>query len=340
MKRMHTKYFFGSLTRVAGLREREFALKPVSRSRWATGDFVVCEVTDALTPLARVELDSGRMIEVVAGDRIVGAFGVRRATLEAVGDWREIRDDHRMHALTAAGLFGRATSRAAMMPELLGLHYEGHVLLDGEKVGMTDFVPGVSIRPLETPVVLIVGTSMSAGKTTAAKIIVRLLKGMGLVVVGAKLTGAGRYRDILTMKDAGADAIFDFVDVGLPSTVCPAEEYRSALRRLLSLISGVGADVVVAEAGASPLEPYNGAVAIEEIEGLLGAVVLCASDPYAAVGVIDSFGIRPDLIAGPATSTEAAVELVERLTGVKGVNILLKESRAALESMLRDRLEV
>ena len=35
------------------------------------------------------------------------------------------------------------------------------------------------------------------------------------MVIGTKLTGAGRYRDILAMRDAGADYIFDFVDAGL-----------------------------------------------------------------------------------------------------------------------------
>ena len=79
---------------------------------------------------------------------------------------------------------------------------------------MRDYAQDVSEREFELPVVLLVGTSMSAGKTTSAKVIVRLLREAGLVVVGAKLTGAGRYRDILAMQDAGADYIFDFVDAG------------------------------------------------------------------------------------------------------------------------------
>ena len=31
------------------------------------------------------------------------------------------------------------------------------------------------------------------------------------------------------MSDAGADHVLDFVDVGLPSTVCPPDEYEEAL---------------------------------------------------------------------------------------------------------------
>ncbi len=62
------------------------------------------------------------------------------------------------------------------------------------------------------------------------------------MVVGAKLTGAGRYRDILAMQDTGADYIFDFVDAGLPSTVVPEREYLDALRNLLSRMAAVEAD--------------------------------------------------------------------------------------------------
>ena len=64
---------------------------------------------------------------------------------------------------------------------------------------MEDRVPPAPERVLGLPVVLIVGTSMSAGKTTSARAIVRLLREDGLTVIGAKLTGAGRYRDILAI---------------------------------------------------------------------------------------------------------------------------------------------
>ena len=67
------------------------------------------------------------------------------------------------------------------------------------------------------------------------------------------------------MRDAGADAVLDFVDVGLPTTVCPAADFKPALRTLLSMISGEEPDVVVAEAGASPLEPYNGGTVMAEV---------------------------------------------------------------------------
>jgi len=92
------------------------------------------------------------------------------------------------------------------------------------------------------------------------------------------------------MWDAGADDIYDFVDVGLPTTTVDPEEYRPRLRQLLSLIAARSPDIVVAEAGASPLEPYNGEVVLEELGDCVRCTVLCASDPYAVSGVIVGFG--------------------------------------------------
>jgi hypothetical protein len=337
---MKPRYFFTSLTRISNLPEISFSVEPLSRREWETGDYVVGKVTSPPNRLSQIELTSGRMVEVVEGDLLVGAFGVRYATLEAVGGWQGIGHDRMMEALTGAGLLGKATSRSALLPSLLSLAYKGHVLIGGEKATMRDYAPDVSERKVGLPVVLLVGTSMSAGKTTSARVIVRLLREAGLAVVGAKLTGAGRYRDILSMQDAGAEHIFDFVDAGLPSTVVPEKEYRKVLRLLLSRIAATDADVLVAEVGASPLEPYNGAAAIEEIGPHVRCTVLSASDPYAVTGVTSAFGSRPDLVTGLATSTSAGIELIEKLSGIKAPNVLDPSSLTSLRAILKNTLDL
>ena len=334
---MTVKYFFSSLTRISDLPEASFSVEALPREEWETGDYVVGEVDPTPSDLSQIELASGREVEVGEGDLVVGAFGKRYATLESVGEWQNIGDDLRMEALTAAGLFGKATSESK---RLLSLTYEGHVFVDGEKAAMRDFVPPAPGRSFELPVVLLMGTSMSAGKTATAKTIVRILEQAGLRVVGAKLAGAGRYSDILGMEDAGAEGTFDFVDAGLPSTAIPEEEYRRALRGLLARLAATPADVVVAEVGASPLEPYNGLVAIEELGSNVKCTVLSASDPYAVTGLIEAFGDRPDLVTGLATSTEAGVELVERLSNIKALNVLDRDSLPELRDLLKDALDL
>jgi hypothetical protein len=337
---VNDKIFFGSVARISDLESREFDLDPVPRERWEAGDYVVGSIAIPRGGLSHIELTSGRLIQAVEGDSVLGALGVRHATMEVVGSYEAVGTDGRMELLTAGGILGRATSVSAMFPPLMQVDYRGHAVRAGKTLRMRDFAR----RPREqseysVPTILIVGTSMSAGKTTSAKIIIRQLKRAGFRVVGTKLTGAGRYRDILAMSDAGADAIFDFVDVGLPSSVLDPEQYRKRLRDLLGLIREARPDVVVAEAGASPLERYNGKVVLDELSQAVSFTVLCASDPYAVVGVMRGFGIIPDLVAGLATSTNAGVELVEKLSGARALNLLdpgsIPELRAMLEKASR-----
>lgn len=332
-----TEPFFASVTRISDLRERGFTCSALPRERWATGDYIRCEVVGRPGPLYQVELTSGRMCQVFDGDIVIGAFGKRAATLEGVGDWEQIGEDLRLHALTSAGLFGQATSVSPLLPELMQLAYGGHVMRD-DKVTMADFCTSLDPSPLRIPIVLLIGTSMSSGKTTSGRVIVHELKRQGLKVAAAKLTGAARYRDVVSLGDAGADCIFDFVDVGLPSTVCSAEEFEAALEQLLTRIATSGADVLVAEAGASPLEPYNGAVAMEMLKDDIAMLVLCASDPYAVLGVQQAFGRKPDLVCGPAANTDAAVELVGKLCGVSALNLLRRSARPELTKLLSARL--
>ena len=334
-----TVFFLSSLTRISDLDTASFETRSLQREDWASGDYVVGEVSGAPSFSYQVELTSGRMVKVMPGDHIVGAFGSRSATLECVGSWRDINEG-RMHAMTSAGLFGAVSSISQLIPPAVPLTYRGHVWRNDNKVCMADFALDEPYSSFDTPTVLLVGTSMSAGKTTTGRLIVHELSNLGLKVVGAKLTGAGRYRDILSFRDAGADQVFDFVDVGLPSTVVSEDEFRSAIRPLIHRIGRNNQDVLVAEAGASPLEPYNGAAAIDELRDHIRCTVLCASDPYSVVGVKQAFDLDPDLVTGPATSTTAAMALVERLTNVETINVMDPDSLPALRQVLERTLGV
>lgn len=273
-------------------------------------------------------------------DLVIGALGERYATLEATGSWKEVEEDGIMHLLTGGGLLGKCTSKSAFLPNLIELEYNGHVLRDGEIIKMDDFVKEAMYSKFNIPVILLVGTSMSAGKTTVARIIVNILKRAGLNIVAGKLTGASRFRDILSLKDVGANHIFDFVDMGMPSSIFPREKFRKKLIQLLSRINEVNADVAVIELGASPLEPYNGDVAFEELKASVKCIVLCASDPYAVYGVMKSFDLIPDLVSGIATNTLAGAELIEKLCEVKALNLIDPDTSEAFKAILADKLKI
>jgi len=331
-------YFFTSVTRCSDLWTRPFEVLTLPRDRWRAADFVVGEVVGRPNALYRCETKTGRIAELLPGDLVVGAFGERAATLEGVGSWRAIGEDGEMVALTGAGLLGKATSTSLLLPPFMRLRYRGHAVRDGVALNMADFVAPVPEAGPAVPLILVIGTSMSAGKTSSGRVIIRELRALGMNVVAAKVTGAARYRDILSFRDAGASAVFDFVDEGLPSTVCPGERFAAALERMLARISACRPDAVVIESGASPLEPYNGALALARILPDTRMTLLCASDPYAVVGVQSAFGLRPDLVSGPAANTTAAVALVQRLAGVPALNLMDRAARPALRAMLKDKL--
>ncbi len=335
-----TRPFLTSVTRISDLTPDNFETRALDRADWGLGDYVVGRVLDPRGHLSLLELPGGRMIEVMQDDLVVGTWGRRSATLEAVGDWEDIGDDGTFNAMTAAGLFGKVTSLSPFIGSPMPLQYVGHATRDGEKLTMRGCLREVPQVAFDVPVILIVGTSMSAGKTMSGRVIVNMLSRMGLKVVGAKLTGAARYRDMLSFADAGASAIFDFVDAGLPSSSVDETVYREALPRLLSLIAAERPDVVVAEAGASPLEPYNGAIAKEMIREQVRFKLLCAQDPYAVVGVQQAFQRAPDLVAGGAANTAAAIELVRKLSGLPALNLMEPASREQLAGMLREALQI
>jgi hypothetical protein len=100
------------------------------------------------------------------------------------------------------------------------------------------------------------------------------------------------------------------------------------------------ADVAVIEAGASPLEPYNGDAAVELLEPHIRLTVLCTADPYAAVGMMQAFGWRPDLVAGVACNTDAGQALIHKLTGLPSLRLPDPATWAALDGLLRERFAI
>ena len=339
---MKPHYFFASVTRCSDLWTVPFESRPLDREHWATGDFVVGRVVGERNRLYRCETKSGRMTDMVRGDLMVGALGRREATLEGVGDWRAVGPDLGIEALTSAGLLGKSTSISPMFPNLMHLQYVGHAMRGGRKVMMRDFVVPAAPRLLEIPVVLLIGTSMSSGKTTAGRVIIRALKYMGLNVAAAKLTGSARYRDILQFRDAGASYVIDFVDAGLPSTVCEESTYREAFGLMISKVAAHNADVLVAESGASPLEPYNGATVVRELADKTRFTVLCASDPHAVLGVQTAFGpaLKASIVSGPAANTSAAADLVRQLCGLDSINLLDRANYPDLSRRLMQALGI
>lgn len=94
-----------SLTRISDLSRGEFEVQPLPREEWKHAHYVVGEMVAGDGPFAKAELSNGRLTDLMRGDRVMGALGVRAATLETCGDWSRVEDDLILDQMTPAGLF-------------------------------------------------------------------------------------------------------------------------------------------------------------------------------------------------------------------------------------------
>lgn len=348
--------YYGSLTRIADLQTIPYNIEEAPRSVWATGDYIVGRYVGQGEG-AHLELADGSLYPLKINDLVVGALGDRQATYEIVGTWQLIDGASHpviMQMICGSGMFGIETSRCSKHPQSPGFIYEGHCTRHDKKVCMKDFVPTENTREMpHSKMILLVGSSMSSGKTFTGSSIIDIIKtDFGIQkVAAAKFTGAGYNHDIRQFSEAGADFVCDFVDVGCPSTAMSAEEYQEVvLPAILTLLAKQNADVIVGEVGASPFEKYNG---VEVLKTLLVSdtrpahvyLVLCASDAYAVVGlwqVLRNEGLATEIlgVSGMAACNTAAADLVKRVSGLRAFNLSDPDSvtdlRVLLEKCLLD----
>jgi len=316
------------------------------------GVVVAVRVRGDKTTYNQLELPSGRMAQVKRGDVIAGALGHRSALFGYSGHLpRRLAPGDTINLLNLGGVLGICDS---VNPDL-GPPFECEVLgavlhfpYLGERIGVAARIGGGAegtvnaaldpAAPLVTgeppvPVVALVGSCMSSGKTAAACALVRHFSHGGLTVDALKATGVSLRRDVLAMEDAGARSTALFTDLGVVTTT-PANAPGVA-RTLITRLAAGRPDVIVAELGDGLLGAYGvGAILADpEIRAAFSAVVLAANDPVAAWGGVrllaDDFGIRPAAVTGPATDNLAGTRAIEESLRVPAANARTDGERLA-----------
>jgi hypothetical protein len=194
------------------------------------GDVAVMRVL-TLGKHSRIDDREGRAVSLFPGDLVACSFGNRYATDQYEGYVPSAREQY--HMLSIGGVCGMVGSKNERMPDPTMLEFMGFARTeDGKTVNLRDW----RLDPVKPPedakapvIILVVGASMNAGKTTTAATTIRGLSRAGKSVVAAKITGTGAVKDLFYMRDAGASKVLDFTDYGCPST------YRCSLRKLLRL---------------------------------------------------------------------------------------------------------
>jgi hypothetical protein len=292
------------------------------------GAIIVVEALEEKSVYGELELLGGRTARIIKGDIIAGVLGDRKALKGFVGSIpAHIEAGDTLHILNMGGVIGLCHSANADFGKALQVRIIGTALMDGEPANiMRNAVPWQSSLQHSAPLILVSGTCMNAGKTTAACEIIRVLKGRGYRLAAAKLAGVATQRDILNMLDHGAVAAMSFSDAGLPSTTHTDTCIVPAAKGVLTALNESHPDAIIVEFGDGIMGHYGVDLLLKdrELMGHVGMHILCANDLVAAWGGIlyleQNLGVHVDCISGPATDNSAGVEYIEKRFGKPAAN--------------------
>ncbi len=276
----------------------------------------------------KLELVDGRMSKILKGDIIVGVLGERKALKGFKGEVpKQIKVGDTINILNLGGILGNCTSKNLNYGEPLKAEVLGAVVNSGNPISISkNAIQWQNYMGKVAPIILISGTCMNSGKTTAACEIIHYLKDKGYKVAAAKLTGVSCLKDVNKMLDYGAYDAKIFTDAGLPSTT-HVNKVVVAAKGILTELDKEVPDYIVVELGDGLLGGY-GVDAILNDKEIINSVkmhVICANDPVAAFGakhVFEKKGLRIDIITGPTTDNEVGVEYVESQLNIPAANAM------------------
>jgi hypothetical protein len=283
------------------------------------GDLLLCEVVRTGMH-GRVETALGARSKLYPGDTIVCAVGNRYATsmLEGVGEVGHDTAD----LLSASGLCGRVVSRCRGTNSPTRLRVIAQAFDGARPVNLTDYVIGPPGTAVSNPRwIVVAGSAMDSGKTTACASIIRGCVAMRVRVGAAKLTGTASARDFSSYRDAGAAPVVDFLDVGLPSTVgVSPTQLQELVGTLAGHVRAADVDVAVLEIADGLLQPET-AVLLEKLSEWLGPceIALTVNESLGALAGVErlrALGHEPVAIAGTITNSPLALREVEAACAV------------------------
>jgi len=287
--------------------------------RAQAGEFVVARV-GRLGAHDHAEDPNGRRVRLYPGDLVIGAYGNRYAT-----DFYEgyVPTGTLTHLLTAGGLIGTVAAAHQARGEPTELEVVGRLVGPGLRpLSAEDFAqPFPSTDPAaRAPItVAVLGTSMNAGKTTTAAAIVRGFARAGLAVGAGKVTGSGSGKDRWSYLDAGAHAVADFLDFGMPSTFgYPKERLGATMTAIRDSLASQGCDAVVLEIADGLMQEETAWLA-RRLSGFADAAVFAAVDALSAssgVTALRAMGAPVRAVSGLVTRSPLATRETTAVTGL------------------------
>lgn len=308
--------------------------------RVALSDYIVaeegyCVALRALKEKERyneVECADGVFRKIEQGDVLVGVLGERQALKGYSGRVpRTIRPGDTLHVLNLGGIIGRCTSHLPDLGEALPVEVLGAVLCEQEGRSCHARIQDHAVEPVYTltesaPLVVVSGTAMDTGKTSAACGIIEGLTERGMNVAAAKLTGAALQRDVRWMQEHGASACATFTDAGIVAST--NKKMGPFAKGLIARLNADDPDLIVVEMGDGFIGYYgvDELLRDKELQRHTRANVVTATDLAGAWAADQTFHERYrtpiTVMTGPITDNAVGRKYIQNELGVPAVNAL------------------
>lgn len=290
-----------------------------------SGDLLLARVS-RIRQHTRIELENGRRARLHTGDEVLVCYGNRYAPdqfeSQVPGD---LGPCHLVAAGGVASLMNCRHTRVKGATEITPIGLLGDSA--GRRINLRQAriekpVAG-AVRPFTLAVV---GTSMNAGKTTAAAHLIKGLDHYGMRVGAAKITGTGSGGDVWFMFDSGADPVVDFTDAGHVSTyMASPRELDDILVTLTGHLAAQGVDAIVLEIADGVMQRETAAMLQSKLfQRLVDRVIFAAGDAMgAAAGArwIRQCGLQVAALSGALTASPLAAKEAALATGIQVLDI-------------------
>jgi len=286
------------------------------------GDLVLARV-DVIGHHGALHLVNGRRRQLFPGNEVVVVYAHRYAPNQFEAEVPTSMGP--CHLVAGGGIASNARSWHSKMTRGPTKITPVALLADGDanRINVRNF----ALEPLESPrenrpkIIAVVGTSMDSGKTQTCVHLVRGLIAGGLRVGYAKVTGTGSGGDYWFLRDAGADPVLDFTDVGRPSTyLLTPEEVEHTMMSLVNHVTQQGVDAVILEIADGVLQRETATLLSgSTFSHVVGGLVLAAQDSMGALAGFNCLRGRPTpvlALSGVLTSAPLLVGEAHHATGL------------------------
>ena len=304
---------------------RQVATYARPEGRPEVGDVVYGEIT-RIAQHSSLENVSGRIHAIHNGSRAIFVFGNRYAPDHYEGivppDYTE-----EVSLLARSGVIGKLKTKNSFMKDPTTVRILGRVFDPNGRPLNTRAFPAFIPRSTEKKsprarMVLVCGTSMNAGKSSAAAACCWALSTLGYNVRASKVTGTASLKDILHMNDAGAAPYADFTYLGYPSTyLLPDEDVFHIFDTLdLKYANNPRNFWVVELADGIAQRETAMLLSSPRVASRIFRLIFCATDAFSAIGGLgvlrERFGLVPDAVSGICSSSPLHLRELAEFTSI------------------------